>query len=347
MPKPVNFNTTFSREDIGAIQGLANKQPVWAVHGITVGCVVVKADTVKFGNHSSVDQSNELMNLVTPSGKTKPLERVELMALGQWTNWISQGLDDLDPLEKQSIVFLKDCLNEHGRSWFKMEMLHQISTLKTEKEGQGKKVAKALNAKDGLETLGRIIAVDMFNSNNDRFGFNSGVDQVPQGCQWNGEYLNYLANVGNIVIRQVGESYEIVGLDAFDPFSRLSGLMIPEMRNWKWAFDIFNPRYDNPKMIDIVAERCVEDLNKVIGKRKRAFISSYRLGKEAPRRLAAGLRDGARIIEQHFQNKYGKSRVGLPPGLQIRAERAGWSITSIGNTSNTQHRRLRPTGNQN
>jgi len=347
MPKPVNFNTTFSREDIGAIQGLANKQPVWAVHGVTVGCVVVKADTVQYGNHSSVNQSNELMNLVTSSGKTKPLEKIEIMALGQWANWVSQGLDDMDPTEKQSIVFLKSCLNEHGRSWFKMEMLHQLSTLGSDKEGQGKKVAKALNGKEGLETLGRIIAVDMFNSNNDRFGFERGVEVANQGKDWQGENLHHLCNFGNIVIRQVGEGYEIVGLDAFDPFSRLSGLMMPEMRTWKWAFDIFSPNYENPKMIDIVAERCVHDLNKVIGKRKRAFISSYRLGKNAPERLATGMRYGAGLIEQHFHNKYGKSRVGLPPGLQIRAERAGWAITSIGNKSNTQFRRLRPTDNQN
>jgi hypothetical protein len=332
MANPIKFDSAFVKADIGSIQHLSPSQPVWAVHGIRGGTVVVKSDEVVYGNIHSVTNSNALMGIVSPVAKAKPLEVKERAALSQWVEMLSSGMQDLEPQEQQGLLFLKQCLGPMKRAWYKMEYLHQISTLATEKAGQGKKVAAALNAPGGLEQLGKIVAVDMFNSNNDRFGFERGVETVPQGREWGEakQNLNYLANIGNIVIREVGEGYQIVGLDAFDPASRLSGLQVPEIRTWKWAYDIFDPNYPVPGMIDIVAKRCVQDLNDVIGMRKSGFIHSYRLGKSAPARFAAGLREGAKLIEESFKNKYGNSIIPIPPGILIRAKRAGWTWAESG-----------------
>ena len=116
---------------------------------------------------------------------------------------------------------------------------------------------------------------------------------------------------------------------------------MPELPNkWKWAYDIFNPAYPTPGMIDTVAKRCVQDLNEVIGKRKRAFISSSRLGKDAAQRLAGGIREGAKIIEESFMRKFGNSKIPVPPGVLIRGQHAGWTWMGSGMVLNSRSRNV-------
>jgi hypothetical protein len=317
----IGFNIPLRADDIVQIRALSGAQPVWLVEGDMGSSVVVKAEATKEGNSSNVlREVSEVMSIVSPGMKNiKPLTSQELASLRQWIKLMRLLDDNSDPQFTSLLETISGHLNNPLRTFMKMETL-KLVTLNERDDQTSKKIGKALNAPGGLEDMGKIIAADMFNKNNDRFYFET-IERPPCGMKWGERRLNYLINPGNIMLREIGGGQaQLTGMDTYDNSS--AGGLSTDVQENTWAYRIFNPNMRN-HAVPQIAKLCAKDLKHVVGK-TTGVISRYRLEKNASERLGNGMTQGADEIERYFRMKYPNGR-GAPIGLASRANLAGWS----------------------
>ncbi|BDC49475.1 hypothetical protein F183_A17910 [Bryobacterales bacterium F-183] len=323
MPR-LDYDTPFSATDIMSITMLASS--VYLVTGLGDSSVVIKAE--KKGNKQKEHMMNtfQVMRVVSPTARIKMLEKSEIQALTQWLNQIRDYALHDDRETQKLISDLGSDLVHTQRVLLKMETM-KLATFENNNDKASKKIGKALNAPNGLEDMGMIIAADMFSGNNDRFDFET-VLTPGRGITWNGKQLNYLFNVGNIMINETGEGAKLVGMDPFHNSTEFADLKLPV--NDSWPYKIFHPS-TRASLVPYVADLCAWDLKKVVGK-TTGFISRHRLTKDAADRLAVGMNKGADLIESHFKQKYNRPNVVRPAGLASRADKAGWTWFTQGSS---------------
>lgn len=327
----ISFNIPFRADDIVEIRGLSPGQPVWLVVGDMGSSIVIKAESTGERTGSTVlREVSEVMAIVSPGMKNiKPLTNQELASLRQWIRLMTLLNDGSDEKYSRMLELITGALNNPQKTFVKMETLKLVSIGEGD-DKTSKKIGKALNAPGGLEDMGRIIAADMFNSNNDRFFF-SNLENPPCGIRWGDKHFNYLINPGNIMIRELGGGHaQLTGMDTFDNSSY--GSMSAPVIERTWAYRIFDPAMrDNA--VPQIAALCAKDLKWVVGK-TTGVISRYRLEKNAKDRLANGMIQGANQIEQYFRMKYSNNGKGAPAGFASRAQLAGWGWFNAGNQLN-------------
>lgn len=237
---------------------------------------------------------------------------------------------------------LDDHLNGHG-TWFKMKEVKELTTLKAAvqalkaSKGPIRKFAQALNAQGGLETLGEVVAVDMYNHNTDRFSprLKDAIPPVYDTEERNGMGLGdlgnmlkcrVLLNMGNVMIGLDGDRLKPVALDAFDPYSQLKDVSktVDQLENGTlgecWFGRLLAPTPAAKGLRELYAKDIVDDLEDVWGPRNRRlpFLRTRRLDRKAPRRIVTGMELArVKIIQklEALMRKYGNQ---VPAGLQSR-----------------------------
>ncbi|BDC52283.1 hypothetical protein F183_A45980 [Bryobacterales bacterium F-183] len=317
----LNVAIPIQKQDIFWMEGLSKGHPVWLLTGDADSAVVIKGDANNDQQH--VQQALLTMNAISPGSLAIQLAPMEIMALRSFAQEIAPSCgDDLETREALNNFLALSSRNVY--KFTKMEYM-KITTLGTGNTTLGNKqsvklIAKAANAPGGLEDLGEIVAADMWNSNQDRFSFLK--ITAPGSITVNGYKMNFLTNLGNIMVRQLANDYRFVGLDALDP---TSGDLDFETQNDidKWGFRIFTPSNIRGGWVDTIAELCVADLKHALGK-KTGLLKTWRLKSGGEARFAKGLLAGAKQIERHLKSIYGNNLRHAPKSVQVRAKLVQW-----------------------
>lgn len=317
----LSYENNFTAEDIVSVRELSRGQPVWLLTGLWDSTLVIKAEPKGDKGSSSLDQVAQIMAIVSPGmKKIKVLASSELTELKKWINFMQLTDDGFDEDRTMLLLAIQRSLGNQQRTFMKMETL-RLMTLEDGNDRASKRIGKVLNGRNGLEDMGKIIAADMFNCNNDRFNFSTPTN-LESGIKWGPKQkkLRYLVNPGNFMIREDGNEATLVGMDTYCNSDVIE--LSKEVPN-TWIYSIFHPNR-RKESVNIIAEHCAYDLKKVIGK-TTGVISRYRLDKRAEERLAAGMIEGADAIEQYFRLKFGRQGAVVPGGLPSRANLAGWN----------------------
>ncbi len=319
----LNVNTVFRDQDILDSSPLSPGQPVFLIEGQAGSSLVVKGDKV---TGEFVDNSLLTMSMVNGFGRPAKLVPLEINALKTALQRLRRQDDHSDHGYTAGLQTFLQYLDEQNRTFTKMDTL-KITTLGTGNDKINpdavKKIAKAANAMGGLEDLGAIMAADMFNGNQDRFAFDN-IDNPPCGLTYEGKTFNYLLNLGNIMVVDIGDECRFAGLDAVDPMSmsREFRSNVPSIVK-RWGFRIFHQHKRAYRVLQ-VAELCAEDLKVALGKKKSGFFTRHRLKEGADKRLAKGLHNGADTIKRELQKLYPSLKVA-PEGIRGRCDVVGWS----------------------
>jgi hypothetical protein len=199
---------TFNRAFLVAVKRFSRDRPVWCVTmqypGQNNELLVVKAEPTKSSEtkKGNIKFSYDVMQQIGRGVGARPMNELEVRQFG------SIPLDDLSSNPGE----MRDLLDPDLQTWVIMEFQPGLKQLdkQVEKSRGSSNVTKicrilaALQNKKNLKRLGRIIAVDLFLGNRDRFNFRSVNRPI-----W---------NTGNIVFQKdENGDYWFVGLDPFDP----------------------------------------------------------------------------------------------------------------------------------
>lgn len=334
---PLGFDVVLRGEDIRELVVLTQQQPVWLLKGDRNSSLVVKAESVGTTNAEVVRQAMKIMGIVSPQARMKIMLPSEVNEFRSYVKYLRLVDDHEDQEWSYQLNFIQTNLDNSMRAWMKMETL-RLTSFEDGNDAASKKIGKVLNAPDGLEDMGKIIAADLFNGNNDRFNFLD-LNNTSAGVNWGvkRKQLHYLTNPGNFMIHESGNGEaKLLGMDPFDRSTRIGGLDSPVGQNW--GYGIFHPQRRGTEVPNI-AERCAYDLKKVVGK-TTGMIVRARLDGNAARRIAAGMLQGAGLIEGYFKQKYQSRNVVRPNGLASRAQAAGWDWFGVGMNTNQAFQQL-------
>lgn len=269
-------------------------------------------------------------------------------------------------LDPQEIVYIKDCVDTHERLalkaqqpvpadlaslkaalnapgvWFKMEEVKELTNLKkaalelqnNADKGPIRKFAAALNAKGGLESLGEVVAIDLYNHNSDRFTprleqmlpprYDQATKYGGKQPEFGGKTFLVLVNVANVMVGVDGGSKKAVALDSFDPFSGGFSDVAQTIEQLErtgggcWFGRMLTAQTHSLR--ELYAQDIVHDLEDLWGPRNRKilFAKTTRLDSKAARRIVNGMEAAIPKIKQKLEalmRKYGST---APAGLQSR-----------------------------
>lgn len=313
----------FSLEHLQSIVRLSPGRPVFLATATDGSHVVLKQEVLQHaGEKINLKFALKVMKTGSDSAKGKVLTDAEVQALRDYMDtyeYIAEVLGkELDP-DRQA---LKQCLDEQNGAWFKMEKLEGVVDMKDAREraAAGDKsgirdFAAALNATDGLESLGRIVACDLWNGNADRFS--------PHGT--GRADLAVTTNVGNVLISLQNGHLKPVGLDAYEAMGAYRDVR-QTLDNLEfgdyWSGRLLASNQSAP--LGQFAKQIVEDLETMLGPRRRMniFGRKKRLVSNAANRLKHGIVSGSLPIKAKMRLIAG--RPNPPAGLINRLTAIGW-----------------------
>ena len=233
---------------------------------------------------------------VSPAGAGKVLTYLEIQAVQGYfetKKYISEVT--MQPLPPD-VKYLGDMLEANGM-WYKMAKAEGIVSIEDaqQRAAAGNKtdvrsIAAALSATDGLESLGRIIAADLWNGNNDRFSPNGGADGH-----------RVLVNAGNVLLAFHGNQNTLkpIGLDAYEAMGmfRNYNQTIPQLEEGldQWSGRLLANTPASNLALKTFCDSAVADIEDVLGPRNRKllFAKTRRLPSNASNRLQQGVLSGA------------------------------------------------------
>ncbi len=194
--------------------------------------------------------------------------------------------------------------------WYKMP----YAQLTDMKDALGKRVggvvdkspmkafADALSAKGGLESLGAIIACDLFIGNSDRFNPKEGSKLTFGNRQFD---FRVIKNIANIFLAKNGSSSSVTGMDFVDPSTgfRHYDMTLDEVKqsyNEDWLGDVLVNKAERHAFAGLV----IEDLELVLCPNRKRFSPFTKLGRDAQKRLEKGMVDGGKRILAGLEQKY-------------------------------------------
>lgn len=332
---PLQLQQPLKAVDIGSIQHLDRHRPVFLLVGtVPSDTLVIKRDTTRTASDGkNMTTAIRNMKTVDPVVASKTLHRSELDQLGDFVRrkkLLAGKEGEIDPDVTELERYLAD--GTEGITWLKMRKLEGIVTLEgaaqmAQKEDPDKSgvrnIAAALNAPGGLEKLGQILAVDLFNGNNDRFD----PSDDPQPFEKDGHSYRRLVNMGNVVLCTQGGSLQVVGLDAYAGWSEFRDVEgeVSQQDLLRWPG--IHLKDDHQAWREEFVKDVAVDLETALGPRNRklAFLSSSRLPKDAVRRILAGIDQGSRTLRDKIQAAIGLGKENkLQKGLKQRLQVLGW-----------------------
>jgi hypothetical protein len=195
-----------------------------------------------------------------------------------------------------------------------------------------RQIAKALNNSGGFETLGQIVAADLYNHNSDRF--------IPSSLGWgaaandrigqqNGKFTKFqaLGNVGNVLITIKSKTASPIGLDSFDPNSDYADVSktieaLEQQNVYPWLGRFLAKDRANDRQT--FAQEIYDDLESALGPRKRAGLakvfnmSDKRLKSDGAKRILAGMETGTKKLREKLTLLVRRAPMNSAPGLQSR-----------------------------
>ncbi|GAP35986.1 hypothetical protein ABXN37_12605 [Piscinibacter sakaiensis] len=251
-------------------------------------------------------EGSELIGQIDSLAKPVPLRGGERHELMRWCKdkmeWISRArrLQNSPNHDKrlydaaQQVEILANDPKQHG---FKLRLL-RVSALDEaiqafDERGESKplrSIAKVLLAHDGLEQLGRVVALDLVLGNMDRFDPQlRKPNQVKLGSKTLS--LKAVANVANLMIVTGGERWSITALDSFDNFSKWN-------KDTGKAFSSLSNAIEVSPLTFLVqnslreryAENIIDDLQALFAPSKRSLFPLF--GRKERDRLLWGMIDG-------------------------------------------------------
>lgn len=171
----------------------------------------------------------------------------------------------------------------------------------------------------GLEMLGKIVAVDQFNGNTDRF--------VPNGCTGKFTYkttkINFqtIQNLSNVFVAVTDGDGTVTGLDFVDGASEFkdinADLRTLEIDKIVWPFRTLAVKRDR----NAFAARIAADLELCLNPKKSAANPFTKLGSDAAKRISKGMVLGAQLIKAKLEAKFKAPRsIGVKQRLEVLEE---------------------------
>jgi len=209
---------------------LADARPIYLLVGTDGSQVVIKSEiTFKDHDKDNLHYANLAMHRVSPAFLAEVCVPFEVEVLRSLVGmYIALANITFTPVPTE-IDHLDESL-QNGGVWFKMSKAEGVRDLGTAMKEQSdhqdksgvRQIAAALRG-GGLETLGKIIAADLFNGNIDRFNpyFTDKFGQEQQvGDKIPGtdpqKQFAVLLNIGNVLFSMQQDKSRPVGLDPYD-----------------------------------------------------------------------------------------------------------------------------------
>lgn len=323
----LSINKPIVYTDIYNIVALSPGHPVFRLDGWgdgkgKVDSIVIKQESTHevatSAHRRDVRVATQLMTMVDSNAKTVVLSTAEVQQLKTY----SDGGNVADSTGLATAAELKRLLGNPRGVWTKMEVKkllsldHAMAGRQKGDKTDVRVIAAALKNPGGLEKLGKIIAVDLFNGNNDRFVWPPPGQKDPSMPR----AFQAIWNIGNVMIA----SGSPIGLDSFDPANDFNKMTMDVRQHtvnpWAGVLLIGDRKVDREKFVRDV----IDDLEMALGPRNRkiAFASTNRLGTNRTKRLLDGMLAGRKIIQQAVVPL--KNRPNLPIGMVSRIAVLGW-----------------------
>jgi hypothetical protein len=309
------------------VKALAPGHPVFLLGAADKSYLVVKQENA-VGAKVNLNANLKAMSAATGKAAGKALVQGELDAIRDFLQDSQDALRLWRIPEPLGVVALRNAFIIPG-TWYKMPEAPGVTDLKAavadlinnqDKTGV-RAIAKSLNAAGGMEMLGRIIAVDLYNGNTDRF--------VADGL---GGALNprtnirfrVMQNIGNVLLSIENGKLKPVGLDSFEAAS-----IYADVTKTIQAIELTDagmaPGWSGRKLTDAqaawrlqFAQSICDDLEDAWGLRNRklSILRKKRLNSDAAARLAKGMRDAIIELKNHVRLRAAK--INAPAGLASR-----------------------------
>jgi hypothetical protein len=321
--------------DFDVVKALAHGHPVFMLACIDDGSYLVIKQERQFwapvgGERKAMNHNLKAMAEVSPTvAGSKALIPQEVAVLNLFVR-ASEGLSQTtNYTEPADVALLRTFLLGSG-PWFKMSKAEGVIDLKSaiedaqvrhDKTGL-RAIAQALNALGGFERLGRIVAIDLYNNNLDRFNWFNAGDWNP----WSATNAKFktIGNLGNVLLALEKGALRPVGLDSFDSQSEYSdvGQTIDVLETGKtgpkelWGGNLLaRDARDRRKRF---AQDIFDDLQDALWPRHRwlFFPNKRRLDKNGPQRILRGMDLATNTLRGMLQQKLSKS--SPPQGLASR-----------------------------
>jgi hypothetical protein len=314
--------------------------PVFLLTAYDNSVLVLKREEATV-NPVNLKYNLKFVKAVNPAARGKVLDPEEIanlkscIALHEWLS--KRGYQTASP----DLAKLRDALNQHG-TWFKMQEVKELANLRSvildaqnnANKGPLRQFVASLNAKGGLESLGQVVAVDLFNQNQDRFcprvpvahplTYDTGATKYGgKAHDLGGKEFFVLVNLGNVMLGLDNNKKKAVALDSFDPFSGSFTDVNQTIEQLEAAGGIWFGRMLTAgarHFRKLYAEDIVNDLEFAWGPRNRKFkfLKSTRLDSNAAKRIFHGMESAIPVIKQKLHALINKPGRLAPPGLLSR-----------------------------
>ena len=255
--------------------------------------LVVKAEGNRQGFNNGAIESlgagGDIMGTISADAKSEPLdagERLELLNIAQEKRSLDHYylLDLILAMMGPTPVFI----------WHKMEFIDRLKDLeKAVENNKGGKIIGKLMQDGAMETLGKILAADMFLGNEDRFN-----------------RAGKIVNPGNIIFRKTANKlYVPIGLDFYEAMGECSNISKPLVQHQAWTGDVLKDK----STINIFGAACIRSLNEYCGTVENNIEP---LRSPHTRRLIDGIVAGKDEILRHLAPQYGQLSQGVKDRMQ-------------------------------
>jgi hypothetical protein len=310
------------------VECISRGHPVFLLGCVKDGSyVVIKQENLLATNAPLLKHNLQVMKQVSPlTATSKVLTPGEIAVLqGFAKHWIDRMRLYRHEVEPEGVKELRLRL-ERACVWYKMPRISEMTGLsdairafQTEKNrSKLDMIAKALNDVGGFERLGQIIAVDLYNSNHDRFDWS---EHAGMKNPITGGKFKCLRNVDNVLLAIESGKFRPIGLDSFDYINfREADITKPlatvEKECLIWSGRILGAA-GKAELTEFL-KKVIDDLNSIFGTRERRFeyLNKYYLKLNAVSRLEKGVRQGADAIRSKLERMLAKP--GANPELLTR-----------------------------
>lgn len=319
------LNRPLDSAHLTGVVNLSANRPVFLLTATDNSHVVIKQEVQVHANDAqNMKFALKVVKTVSPNAAGKALTPAEVQVLQDFVDMNDYIAEVTMRQLAPDLAYLKQLLAANGM-WYKMEKAEGIMNIEDAKNkaAAGNKtdvraIAAAFSAPDGLEALGRIIAADLWNGNNDRF--------TPGGTGGNGYHV--CQNPGNVLLATQG-TLKPIGLDAYEAMGvfRNYNATIDQLEGAdEWGGRLLA---ENPAARARLKEFCrlvIADIEAILGPRNRRGLGrlgrTSRLPADAVTRLQHGIIAGALPIKAKMRQLAG--RANPPAGLISRLTVVGW-----------------------
>jgi hypothetical protein len=280
------------------------ERPVFCLTFTNGEKLVVKSEIRTGSGHAdqSIPLAGAMMGQVSPTVQVEMLDKSEFVSL----RTLIQFPGRFRPTQNAEATreYLELCTSEEaqpGSAWYKMPFVGQLKDIT---KGTPGLMLLRLKKPPALFSFGKIVAVDQFIGNNDRFNA-----------------MGELVNEGNLLFQQIDGTISPVGLDFFQAQGQAANLLVgpPDWgKNARGKYEYIwggeNLLHENN--IRFFADRAIESLNAYFSKQNIRRITLF--GPDDALEFANGMKEGIRELKQFLLMR------GLPEGVRIRMDKLGW-----------------------